>query len=196
MILTLFSVKRGKAVKGGNYRKLILSIVTSLVGLGCNEFKDSVCFLLRLKNNPDEAKSKSEFLFKSLLQLLSTTDDRTFENHFLPSPGMNTPWFFELDATNAEIDRDIDKDALIKYAAYIEAGKEIIGDLHKSKDGRVTYKEYESNTHSPQDTDSHKPLNDKLSELRSEKVGSFLEIRKVPFFLERELATGVGIIEY
>lgn len=184
--ITIYDQKRA-TVKRGNYHKLVLSIITSLVGLGCEEFKDGVYFLLRIKNNPDKAKSKGEFIFKSLLQLLSTVDDRTFKSYFLPSPEMNTPWYYELDGIDTTIDDEIDKDAIIRFTALIEASKEIIGDLHKSDDALVTYKEYERNTQNPQDTDSHKPLNAKLSELRNEKVRHFLESRKVPFFFGKKV---------
>jgi len=168
-------------------KNLVLSTITSLVGLGCDYFRDCTCFLLRVKNSPDEEKCKGEVFFKSLIQLLVTIDDDSYRADFLPEPSMFKPWYFVLDVANGRLSDRIDHESLTKYAGMVERCEMRVDNLVKKKDVMVTYKHFENNAHDPSDVDSHKKQNDKLASLRMDKVLKFREDRKVPFFFGKHV---------
>lgn len=180
-------VKTVDGIKSLSFKDEILSVVSSLLGIGSESFVDSTFFLLRVNNSTDSEKCKGEVYFKSLIQLIATMDDDTYRNNLLASSAIHSPWYFTLDIANAPKPEDgYNEAAFINLYNYTKKCKDKMGDLRWPKDSAVSYIQYKSNTQDPQMNDSYNHLNSELEKERNKKHARFWQVRKIPFFFGKK----------
>ena len=167
-----------------DFVKEIRSIITLLLGIGSELFLDSIFFLLRVNTSTDREKIKSEFFFKSLVQLASSISDNDYRDKFLPPPAQYSPWYYTLDIANDPNPAAfVDKNALNQLSCYAKDCLNKLMDLDWSKkDKKISYIHYERNVNDSKESDTYTPLNEEIEEERSKKRKAFVDSKKIPFF--------------
>lgn len=168
-----------------NYDEVIYDSVKQIIGLSADEFKrDCTFFILRSGESTFAVKRKDEVFIKSLVQLLASINNEDYGN-LLKSRSINMPArLFVLgdsDITN------IDKNAFEKLKTGILHCKPKLEESKWSEAMEVEYNSYSLNASDPRIIDTHRELNDQLSEERQGLYDKFLKKRKVPFFFGKKL---------
>lgn len=175
-----------------DYDGTVKSCLKNLIGLSTHEFmKDSVFFILQYETNDVRTKVRHAVFAKSLVQLLSTIDDRRYQLNFKSNNIRTGTRLFVLGSCE---ESNINIEAIEALRRYTDS---CLSALEESKwkenmkvigeKGEEGYCEYSANAMEPSETDSYAELNAKLNETRTENQKKFLKLRRVPFFFGKKI---------
>ena len=169
-----------------DYDGTIMSCVTQLIGLGADEFqKDCTFFILPKDNDTTQLRHKNEIYISSLVQLLSTLSHDDFKRILKTDERRSPARLFYIDSPSSE---DIEKESFRHLERLIRESQRKIETARWQLDKKtVDYKRFAPKAQDPKTTDTHREINDKLTEERQSMYDDFVKIRKVSFFFGKHI---------
>jgi hypothetical protein len=188
---TLFGAKTKEIKTIGDFNTFdydgeIMACVSQLIGLCANDFQNDCTFIILPRDNSTlQMRHKSEIFVSSIVQLLATLSNDNY-NTILKTNVINSPArLYYLSTPNIND---------VNNGAFLSLGKQVQKSLVNLELTRwqldknvVDYIQYTPKSQDPKTTDTHRELNDKLTEQRQSMYDEFVKIRKVPFFFGKHI---------
>lgn len=170
---------------GFDYDGIILSCINQLVGLSSDEFqKDCTFFILPKDNSTTQLRHKDEIFISSLVQFLATLSHEDYIN-YLKSGSLIPARLFYIDNPNSD---DININAFRCLERQVQTSRDILETARWQLDKKtVDCIRFVPKAKDPKTTDTHRELNDKLTEQRQSMYDEFVKTRRVPFFFGQRI---------
>ena len=173
-------VKTVGDLSGFDFDGAILSSVSQLIGLCSQDFRnDCVFFLLLASKNTVQQLHNYETYVASLVQFLATISSENYDQVLKTNLSNASARLFLLKGISGDV---IDAESLGLLERHVRSCLPVLETAKWKQDKKVEYLLFSLNSEDPETVDSHRELNDKLSEERELLFTSFVEARKVPFF--------------
>lgn len=171
---------------GFNYDEFIASGISQLIGLAASDFRqDCSFFIITIDNSTAQMRCKSEVFASSLVQFLVTLDTANYMKAIKPNAHQKSARLFVKDILDAD---DIDVEAFSKLERMISICLPQLDMARWRLDMQVeNCQTYAPKAQDASTTDTHKEVNDKLTEQRQEMSDTFKKIRKIPFFFGKSI---------
>ena len=172
-----------------DYDHFFEELVRETAGIGSKRFRDTTFFMVPLRQSVASQHCKDSIVLKSLIQLLCTIDEEQFKIQFRPVGSNDFHKLFLMSDTEEVF---INTELLLQYYQDIMSqGKQLGGPKWADSEGELTgmcwdsSKEVKYNIYSPCDANAEgalKAQNEAVNLKGNEKVKSFKNKRRVPFF--------------